>query len=332
MPSRISRREFLKITACTAGGLALMGAAKTFLEKRRAVISESRFLLGTVINLTVVADEHQEGEQVVNKAFTEIERLSKIFSRFDSGSELSRLNQHGMIANPSTEMLEVVRQSLRWSRLTRGAFDVTIKPVLDLYERAYELNTIPAIPEIEQALKLVGYYHVAVSDSRISFGQKGMGITLDGIAKGFIIDEAVRLLKALGFMNVLVEVGGDLFASGRREDRNWSVGVKAPAAHGVVTRFNLDNRAAATSGDYQQAFTPDRSLHHILDPRSGRSPLEISSATIIASSALEADALATAAIVLGSSEGIDLIESLDGFEAYLIAKSGNVSHTKNFPL
>lgn len=332
MSSRISRREFLKITAYTAGGLALLGAGAGCSQRGAVTLSESKFLLGTVINLTIIANEHQEGKQVINKTFAEIERLSKIFSRFDSASELSRLNRQGLIENPSAELLEVMRQSLRWGRLTRGAFDITVKPVLDLYEQAYELNTLPPDSAIEQALKLVDYHHIALNDSRISFAHKGIGITLDGIAKGFIIDEAAQLLKSTGYLNVLVEVGGDLYASGKKEDRDWSVGVKAPAANGVVTRFNLANRAAATSGDYQQAFTPDRQLHHILDPRTGCSPLEISSATIIASSALEADALATAAIVLGSSEATKLIESLDGFEAYLIAKSGKVSHTKNFPL
>lgn len=332
MPSRLSRREFLKITAYTAGGFALLGAGAGCSQRGAVTLSESKFLLGTVINLTVVSENETVGQLVIQKTFVEIERLSKIFSRFDPASELSQLNQQGAIENPSAEMLEVMRQSLQWSRLTRGAFDVTVKPVLDLYEQAYELNTLPTDSAVEQALKLVGYQHIALNDSRISFAQKGMAITLDGIAKGFIIDQAVQILKLSGYTNVLVEVGGDLYASGKKENDDWQIGVKAPDLKGVITRFNLANQAAATSGDYQQAFTADRRLHHILDPRTGRSPLEISSATIIASSAMAADALATATLVLGSSEGLKIIESLNGVHAYFITKSGQVSHTKNFPL
>ena len=150
-----------------------------------------------------------------------------------------------------------------------------------------------------------------------------MAVTLDGIAKGFIVDAGTAVLKGLGYGNVFVEAGGDLMASGTKEnDLPWKVGIRSPrGVQGeILAKLNLTNQAAATSGDYFQYFTPDLENHHIIDPRIGRSAPELASASVVSDSAMLSDALATALMVMGPEAGLSLIETIPGVEAYLISK------------
>jgi thiamine biosynthesis lipoprotein len=160
-----------------------------------------------------------------------------------------------------------------------------------------------------------------------------MGITLDGIAKGYIVDQAIALLKARGMARVLVEAGGDLSLHGLRQDGHpWRVGIHHPRAlAGYYQVLEQSNGAMATSGDYEAAFTADFRYHHIIDPRTGSSPASLSSATVLASNAASADALSTAAMVLGMTEGLELLERLAGVEALLIDKQVTSRATSGFP-
>ena len=162
-----------------------------------------------------------------------------------------------------------------------------------------------------------------------------MRITLDGIAKGRVVDGGVAALKSMGFTNILVEAGGDLLAYGAHPDGSyWKIGVVNPrpsAGHPWLTTISVEDRAVATSGDYQQTFTSDYHLNHIIDPRSGVSPAELSSATVIASSVTEADALATTLMVLGVADGLALVERLPGVEALVATKDLNIFKSAGFP-
>jgi thiamine biosynthesis lipoprotein len=159
-----------------------------------------------------------------------------------------------------------------------------------------------------------------------------MAIILDGIAKGYIIDQGTAVLRELGFDHVMVEIGGDLSASGGVGERPWQVSIQHPQDAASTVVAQLHNGAMATSGDYMNTFTTDRALHHILNPASGVSPGELSSVSVIAPNACDADALATAVIVMGRSSGFQLIEALEGVEALAITKNNLTEHTSNFPL
>jgi thiamine biosynthesis lipoprotein len=165
---------------------------------------------------------------------------------------------------------------------------------------------------------------------RVTFAHPGMAVTLDGIAKGYIVDAGIEVLKQRGFADVLVEAGGDLLASGQKEqDTPWQIGIRSPrtAQGGLLASFSVENRAVATSGDYMQSFTADLSQHHILDPRTGYSAPELASATVTAPTATLADGLATATMVLGPKAGLRLVESLPGCKAYLVLKDLEIVKT-----
>ena len=132
---------------------------------------------------------------------------------------------------------------------------------------------------------------------------------------------------------MIVEAGGDLLASGAKDDQSlWKIGVQSPRSttNGLLTKMELRNQAAATSGDYLNTFTADLSQHHIIDPLTGHSSPELASATIVGKSALEADALATGIMVLGVSQGLALVESLPGVEAYLVTKELEIHQSSTF--
>jgi thiamine biosynthesis lipoprotein len=254
--------------------------------------------------------------------------LEGLLSRYRDDSEVSRLNAGRTIDRASDALLDVLRLADRISRMGDGAFDVTIQPVLDLRRGRHE----PQREQIEQATAQVDFRAVHIDGKSVALGRPGMRVTLDGIGKGYVVDRAVEVLKSRGFPNVFVEAGGDLVASGDKGGgAPWRVGIRAPR-NGValLASFDARNSAVATSGDYMQPFTRDYAQHHIVDPRTGYSAPELSSATVIAPDAATADALATLVMVLGPRRGRELLEDMADCDGYLVTKGLEVTRTSGF--
>ena len=328
--SEISRRDFIKITAA-AGGALLGGKLLTdLLQAERLVnVRDTRVLMGTMINLAVVARTSVEAKAAIDATFAEMGRQIAIFDHRLSESPVAKLNQYGALEDPPHELVFVLEQALSISKLTNGAFDVTVKPLLDLYRQAQP--DLPGTDTVQETLGLVGYKKLFVSTEGVIFSQPGMALILDGIAKGAIVDAGVDELKKLGYQNVFVEAGGDLVATGAKElDAFWKVGVRSPRQDqsNLIARFEIRDQAVATSGDYLYHFSPDLAHHHIIDPRLGYSPLEIASSTVLTSTCLQADALATALTVLGKDLGLELIDKLPDVEALLVAKDKSEYRSK----
>ena len=180
-----------------------------------------------------------------------------------------------------------------------------------LLEEEFHLNT------------LVDYSNISINGSTVTFAREGMGITLDGMAKGYIVDAGVIVLRDEGFSNVLVEAGGDLKASGwKANQEKWKIGIRSPrSGQGeVLETLSVQDRGVATSGDYLQAYSADLHNHHVIDPRVGRSPRRIASVTITAPTAALADGLSTAMMVLGPEDGARVISKMPGCEGIIITK------------
>ncbi len=322
---KLTRRDFLKITAVAAATLAGGGGTWAWLQQRPGRIQQTRLLMGTVVNLTVVAEDAKAAREAVDATFAEMQRLIAIYTSRQSRGALAKLNRHGGLANPPRELVSLLRKANYYADLSSGAFDVTVKPVLDAYQLGQALT-----PEI---LSLVDYHKLKITDTALSFEKPGMQVTVDGIAKGAVVDGAVAVLNAHGLTNVLVEAGGDLLANGLRDTKDtWNVGVQDPRHRDTfLATFPIQGRAAATSGDYMHAFTQDYSLNHIIVPGTGLSPAELSSATLLAPTATDADALSTTLMVLGTQKGLALVESLPGIEAMLINKQLEIATSSGFP-
>lgn len=329
--SEMNRRDFIKITALA--GSVLVGGKLIFdLVKDEFVnVKETRLLMGTIINLTVIAESKAAGEAAVAATFAELERQVAIFNYRDPGSPISKLNRNGELVDPPQELVEVLRHANQISTMTAGAFDVTVKPLLDLFKQ--EQPNLPGETEISALLPLVNFQNVRTSPEEISFVIKGMAITLDGIAKGYIVDAGTTVLKQLGFRNVYVEAGGDLMVSGKKkDDLDWKIGIQSPReGHpGLLAQIKVSDQAVATSGDYLQYYSADMRYHHIIDPRIGYSAPWLASVTAVSTNAMLSDALATSLMVLGPEKGLSLINSLPSVEAYLITKRLEVLKSSGF--
>lgn len=323
----LNRRGFLKIFA--AGSLAV-GLGTSFsrrLLETAYQAQETRLLMGTVVNLTVAAADPAEGQAAVQATFAEMERLIGLLDHRRAESALGRLNAQGAASDVPLELLEVVQKGLEIGELTQGAFDITVKPALEA--------SATGKPVTDFVRKLVDFRLVAVVGRQIRLGQAGMALTLDGLAKGRVVDGAVGVLRQMGFTNILVEAGGDLAAHGCRADgKPWEIGIQSPRhdrVPGTIAAIPVERQAVATSGDYMNSFSADFSRHHILDPRTLASPGELASATVLAPTAMEADALSTAMMVLGVRDGLALVERSPQVEALLVAKDLTVYRSSGFP-
>lgn len=325
--TNINRRDFLKITAVLGTGLAAGTLLTDSVARPQFSVKETRSMMGTTVHFTVLSNDQPAAEAAIKAAFNEMERLIAVFDHRNASSALAKLNASGQCEDCPPELVAIFEKAQAISQLCGGAFDITVKPIID----ARKLD----ISSGAKYLDLVDYRAVSLAGRSITFGRPGMQASLDAIAKGAVVDGGVAALKGAGCSGVLVEAGGDLMVGGRPFDKEaWRIGVTHPRAETgseYLAAFSFSNGAAATSGDYYQALTPDRSQNHIVDPRTGESPSELASATVLASDAATADALATTIMVLGSKAGLQLANSLNGVEAMVVSKDLVVTKTAGFP-
>ena len=295
------------------------------------VAYESRQLMGTIMTIEIVtAGENSKGS--LDAAFGEIDRIEDLMSTYKPESELSRLNREGQLENPSLDLVFLMNQSVYYGDVSNGAFDVTIMPILSLWKTKINQGDFPTGLEINDTLLLVNYSNITVRDDIISFEETGMSVTLDGIAKGYAVDKAVEVLRGQGYENGFVNAGGDGMYFGTKSDGStWRVGLRNPDNKSdAIAILDISNMAVATSGNYERYFSESARLSHISNPKTGYSSQDLISATIIASSAMEADTLATAVFVLGPVEGMKLIEQTESAEGLLITPERSVLKSSGF--
>jgi thiamine biosynthesis lipoprotein len=241
-------------------------------------------------------------------------------------------NEQGHIENPSDEMVKNINAALYYGNISNGSFDITVQPILDLYTYSFqELRRPPTSEEIDSALILVDYNDIFIKKNLILFRKEGMKITLGGITKGYAIDKAIEVLEDRGIEHALVNAGGDMRVIGSKPDGKWKIALQNPRDEkDFITIIDLDNVAVATSGDYERYFNENKSFHHIVDPRTGYSATSLMSVTIIASKAMDADAIATSVFVLGKEKGLELIESLNDVEGLVITEEKEIVKSSDF--
>ena len=329
----IPRRQVLRITAAV-GASAILGGGLLRAALERADLHQvrrTRTQMGTLVTITAAHPDAEAARKMVSATFDEIERLESLLSRHRPGTPVWSLNETGVVRAPPPEVLEVVQGGLDYSTLTAGAFDITIAPLLNLYTSSFSrTGAAPPREAIQRALALVGFQHVRASQREIAFENPGMAVTLDGIAKGYIVDRAVVVLREHGATSVLVDAGGDMASAGESLGGDpWKIGLQDPrVSDGSLGVLGLRGESVATSGDYVHYLTPDMSLHHIIDPRTGSSPAHTSGVSVVAPSAMAADALSTAAFVLGPEEGLELLDRLDGIEGMIVTKDQMVLRSR----
>jgi thiamine biosynthesis lipoprotein len=332
----LSRRSFIKIVAASGLTLGLSTAlARRLIESGElSRVEDTRGALGTYIRLVLLTPDRSAAQAAIDATFMRIAQLEAILSHHRSDSALGRLNTSGQLLSPPVELIEVLLQAQQVYTWTGGAFDVTIQPLVDFIEQRTARSVVPTAAELQALLPLVGFPKVTIDSNQIAFQHAGMSITLDGIAKGYIIDAALAELNRHGYTQAMVDAGGDIAGSPRDDGSSWQIGIQDPRRNNgdSIAVTKLAHGALATSGDYLHAYTADFDLHHILDARTGLSPLELSSVSIVAPTACLADALATGVMVLGAEAGLGLIERIPDVDGLLITKTNTVIRSSGFPI
>lgn len=331
-PVLLNRRKFIQMVA-VAGAATTCWQLGLFGSSSLQAVRRSQPIMGTILNITVYGPDRDASEEAIDQTITTMLQLESQLSRHLERSSLAELNRTGLLRNPPPELLEVLDMARDISHKSSGAFDVTILPLLQMHEAIRGNNDHPDQERLARTKELVNYRDLYTSPTSIRLAKGGMGISLDGIGKGYIVDQGIATFKRYGFHNIYLEAGGDLMVSGQKaQNLPWRIGLRPPRPHPnhKMIVLEVSDKAVATSGDYLQAFTPDLKNHHIIRPQSGFSPKELASCTVTAPSVALADSLATAVMVLGRDDGLTLIESLDECEGLVIDKQLNHSHTPHF--
>lgn len=328
----LGRRSFLKLSGQVGfGSLAAFmlpaEKAEAFLfNKKEYKVTKTRLAMGTFVAMTAIHPSKDQAEEAFGLAFDEVYRLSSLLSRHSSSSPVSSLNDTGLLEDSPVELKEVIERSLYFNAETGGSFDISVKPLLDLYQKSFESGGAPDESQIQRAAVLVDSNHISIQGSTISLARDNMGITLDGIAKGYIVDRASDILRKNGVDNHLINAGGDIRTFGTAaKGKHWTVAIQDPNKKGTYPDvINMSDGAIATSGNYEVFYDREKVFHHIVDPSTGLSPQLSASVSITAPTVMEADALSTAVFVLEPDSGINLINNRLNCECYVIARSGKL--------
>jgi len=315
------------ILAVFIAGLPSYGWAKTY--------SRTEPVMETFVQVKVVPEKGKKtGKEVksaVDEAFSLARDLEKKLSMFDPGSEVNALNLTGK-KEVSPELFDVLKKAGKISEDTQGAFDTTIAPILKakgFYNRLPE----KILARIPRQTSGVGWENVVLSsDGKTVTLKGGAWIDLSGIAKGYIVDKMSQLLKSKGFTEHLVNAGGDIYCS-EKGGEAWNVGLREPGTSNIVECLMVRNMAVATSGDYENVVLDAETgedLTHIADPAQKRVlSKKVSSVTVIAPICAEADALATAMMVMGREKALDFSDSRKDISAIVVDEEGIHAHSSS---
>jgi thiamine biosynthesis lipoprotein len=263
--------------------------------------------MGTIFSIAAYGSSSVRLQEVVVRAFNEIDRLDNMMSHYKPESELSTINRqaHLQPVVVAPELFSLLQSSLRYSEETGGAFDITVGPLMKLWGFFHGWGRLPEQSELAQALKLIGYRHMkldAVTRS-VAFDQTGIELDLGAIGKGYAVDRVVEILRAEGVASALVSSGtSSIYALGAPPgELGWEISLCDPLDRRKQARsLRLQNMSISISGDYEQSFVLEGRLYsHLLDPSSGKPVEKMHMTVVIAASNTASDALSTAFFAAG---------------------------------
>jgi thiamine biosynthesis lipoprotein len=297
MRRAITRRRFIGITAAAAGLSVLPFGHRA--KAQGSVVTWHGVALGAVASMQIHHPDRSAAERLIARSVQEVRRLERVFSLYRDDSVLVDLNRRGVLDAPPAELVELLAQCRRYAELTKGAFDPSVQPLWVLYAGHFfgadaEAGG-PAPDAVAAARTNVGFGNVLVGRDRIAFKRRGMALTLNGIAQGYITDRVVALLRSHGVDHSLVDMGESRALGARPDGFPWEVGIADPDQPArIAETLRVVDQAVATSGGYGFCFDAQGRFNHLFDPRTGLSPDRYRSVTAVMPTATAADALSTA--------------------------------------
>ncbi len=302
-------------------------------------ITDSRFLLNTVVALTIY---DKQDPVILEEAFKECANYETIFSRTLPTSELYKLNARTLPMKDgkyevSDDLAALIEKAIYYSKLSNGAFDLTVAPVSSLWDftSAEQDKALPDNTALKEGLKHINYNKVHIEGNNVWFDDDHTTLDLGAIAKGYIADRLKDFFLEKGVKSAMINLGGNVLCVGQKPDgAAFKVGVQKPFAdrNETCAIMDLKDKSVVSSGIYERYITVDgKNYHHILNPKTGY-PYDnnLVAVTIISNESVDGDGLSTSSFALGLEKGLELIDSLEDVEAVFITDDYNLHYSKGF--
>ncbi|WP_406857063.1 FAD:protein FMN transferase [Alsobacter sp. KACC 23698] len=301
-----SRRRFIGISAAAAGLAVLPLGVKASPGQAGELVIWRGLALGAICSMQIHHTDRAQAERLIRSVELEVRRLERLFSLYDQTSALAQLNRTGFLEAPAPEFVELLTSAQEFSRRTGGAFDVTVQPLWTLYRDHFARDGAdpagPSPKSVREALARVGYEQLLVGPDRVSL-RRGMAVTLNGIAQGFVTDKVVELLRNAGADHSLVDMGESRAIGDHPAGRPWDVAIADPnTPERAAALIPIVDRALATSGPYGFRFDVAGRFNHIFAPSTGGCAQNWASASVVAKNATAADAFSTACCLLTEAQ------------------------------
>lgn len=308
-------------------------------DPKLGVYQRTLKLMGSRFDLTVVAENQQQGNAYLDLAIGEISRIERLISSWDPNSQTSAINANAGIApvKVDAELFHLIERALKISKLTQGAFDISYASMDRIWKFDGSVTEMPAAEVIRQSVEKVGYQNIILDreNMTVCLKKEGMKIGFGAIGKGYAADRAKELLMKNGVNSGIINASGDLNAWGTQPDgKDWMVAIVNPLNKDkVFSWLPVRDQAVVTSGNYEKYIILDGQRYtHIIDPRTGYPSKGILSATIFTKNAELADALATSIFVMGVETGLDFVNQLHGVECIIVDENNTISTSNNINL
>jgi thiamine biosynthesis lipoprotein len=288
---------------------------------------QTRFMMDTYVTIYALGPR----KITVGAIDRALDRMQEVDTKFNSRNPKSLIyafNHEGKpISDP--EIVFVAANALQIARESDGAFDITVAPLIELWGFYGDAPHLPADQEIKACLHRVGYQYLSLADQKLEKTKNDVEIDLGGIAKGYAVGQAAKVLKELGVTSAVIDAGGDVYALGKRGDKPWKVGIKDPrGGEDLLGYLEVEDLAVMGSGDYERFFEKDgKRYHHIFNPKTGYPAEGLRGTTLIYPDPMAADAWATAIFVLGPEKGLELVERTPGMEVIMVTTSGKIIYS-----
>ncbi|MCG2702998.1 MAG: FAD:protein FMN transferase [Candidatus Omnitrophica bacterium] len=259
-----------------------------------------------------------------------LDRMGEVDKKFSIQNQNSPLYAFNYQDIPITdkEILYVVQKAMEISEATKGAFDITVSPLLELWGFYEKSPKVPAEEDIKSCLKDIGYKFLVIKDGRLCKTNKNVRIDCGAIAKGYAIGQALQTLKNEGINSALIDAGGDVYALGKKGNTLWKVGIRNPQNDDMLGYLEVEDMAVVGSGDYERYFMENgKRYHHIFDPKTGYPTEDLSGITVIHPDPMLADAWATALFVLGHEKGLKIAEQLPKINVVMITSANEILYS-----
>ena len=292
---------------------------------------DSADIMGTRVSVELFHGDKVVAEQAMAAVMSQMRSVDAAMSPQLASSELSNINQfaarHPVVV--SDALFSLIDKALFYSRISEGAFDISFASVGQFYN--YRQSQAPAQDVVKAQLSAIDYRLIVLDHTlhSIYFKHPQLCIDLGGIAKGYAVDQAIKLLQERGISSAIVSAGGDSRIMGDRQGNPWVIGIRHPRRPGeYAVRIPLVDTAISTSGDYERFYMQGETrIHHILNPDTGQSASEVQSVSILTPLAVDSDALSTTVFVLGVQEGLKLVNGMKGADAIIIDGQGKLHYS-----